>query len=90
MFLFLLWLDAFERGKIEVGLRLLDLEHDLNLSQEGKKVFLIFGKKIRLNMSQILVTLSVLDFIKNVFDELDMMMGFGRERFLLIDNRFLD
>jgi hypothetical protein len=60
------------------------------LSQEGKKVFLIFGKKIRLNVSQILIALSVLDFIKNVFDELDMMMGFGRERFLLIENRLLD
>jgi hypothetical protein len=34
--------------------------------------------------------LSVLDFIKNVFDELNMMMGFGRERFLLIENRSLD
>jgi hypothetical protein len=34
--------------------------------------------------------LSVLDFIKNVFDELNMMMGFGRERFLLIKNRSLD
>jgi hypothetical protein len=88
VFLSFLWLNAFQRSKIKVRLGLFYFEHDLNLSQEGKKVFLILGKEIRLNLSQVLIGLSVLDFIKNVFDELNMMMGFRREGFLGINNRF--
>jgi hypothetical protein len=75
MFLSFLLFNTFQWIEIQIYFTFLNFEHNLYLTQKTSKIFFILYQHFSLNLNQILIMLSIFNFLHNCFDKLNVVFN---------------